>query len=93
MGKINWKVRFKNPQFIASLVVSFFVPILGYAGITAEDLTSWAKLFETTALAVTNPYVLALVGVSVYNAVIDPTTAGVKDSKQALSYDKPKKEE
>ena len=40
----------------------------------------------------TNPYVLGLVVVSVWNAVNDPTTKGVTDSTLAMSYDKPNEE-
>ena len=38
--KLNLKVRFKNPVFIAQLIISIFTPILAYAGLTAQDLTS-----------------------------------------------------
>lgn len=91
--KINWKVRFKNPQFIAQIVISIFVPILGYAGLTAQDLTSWAILLQLIIDAISNPYVLMIVIVSVYNAIQDPTTAGITDSAQALTYTKPRKDE
>ena len=90
MTKINWKVRIKNPQFIAQIAISIFVPILGYAGLTAQDLTSWAILLQLIINAVSNPYVLMIVIVSVYNAIQDPTTAGIGDSAQALTYTKPK---
>ncbi|GEQ32146.1 hypothetical protein B795N_00280 [Marinilactibacillus psychrotolerans] len=92
MNKINWKVRFKNPQFIAQIAISIFVPILGYAGLTAQDLTSWAILLDLIIDAISNPYVLMIVAVSVYNAIQDPTTAGIGDSRQALTYNKPKGE-
>lgn len=92
MKNINWKVRFKNPQFIAQLVIAIFVPILSYVGLTAQDLTSWPIVFDLIVQAVTNPYVLLLVVVSVYNAINDPTTRGLKDSKQALNYTKPRKD-
>lgn|SRR5690625_267647 len=91
--KINWKVRFKNPQFIGQLVISIFVPILAYMGITAQDLTSWAKVGEVLFEAVSNPYVLMLVVVSVYNSINDPTVKGLSDSRQALRYDKPKEDD
>ena len=89
--KINWKIRFKNPQFIAQLIVAIFIPILTYAGITAQDITSWAILLELIIDALSNPYVLLMVVVSVYNAVVDPTTTGLSDSQQALTYSAPKK--
>ncbi|MER2040789.1 MAG: phage holin [Desemzia incerta] len=89
--KINWKIRFKNPQFIAQLIVAIFIPILTYAGITAQDITSWAILLDLMVDAISNPYVLVMVAVSVYNAVVDPTTTGLSDSQQALAYSAPKK--
>lgn len=88
--KINWKARFKNPHFIAQLVLSIGAPILAYMGLTAHDLTSWGAVFNLVKEALSNPYVLGLVIVSVYNALLDPTVAGLSDSKRALTYDKPR---
>lgn len=87
--KINWKIRVKNPSFWVSVVIAVFTPILAYMGITVQDLTSWQSVFEALKLAVLNPYVLMLVVVSVYNAVIDPTTTGITDSAKVLTYDEP----
>lgn len=75
--KINWKVRFKNPLFIAQLGMSILVPILAYAGLTVQDLTTWKALGDLLLGAFSNPYVLGLVAISVYNAVLDPTTRGL----------------
>ncbi len=90
---INIKVRFRNPVFIAQLILAVLTPILAYAGLTMQDLTTWKALGDLLLGAVKNPYVLSLVVVSVFNAVTDPTTAGVKDSDRALTYDYPHKEE
>lgn len=87
--KINWKIRFKNPVFYAQIILAILTPILAYMGITAQDLTSWSYLGQVLINAVSNPYVLALVVVSIWNAVNDPTTSGVTDSAQALNYDRP----
>ena len=86
---INWKIRLKNPAFWASIVLAVFAPILAYMGITAEDLSSWQALGNVLLQAVSNPYVLVLVIASVYNAVVDPTTRGISDSKRAQSYEEP----
>ena len=86
---INWKVRFKNPMFYAQLIIAVLTPILAYMGITAQDLTSWGALGGVLFEAVKNPYVLVLVVVSVYNAIIDPTSTGITDSKNALTYSTP----
>jgi phi LC3 family holin len=88
---INWKVRIKNPLFIAQLLLSILTPILGYFGLTAQDLTSWVALYELFVDAILNPYVVSLIAISLWNAVNDPTTKGFKDSKQALQYTEPKK--
>lgn len=82
---INWKVRFSNKQFWLSfipavlLLVQVVAAVFGYT-IDLGDLGN--KL-----LAVVNALfaVLALLGI-----VTDPTTAGVSDSAQALTYEKPK---
>lgn len=88
--KINLKVRFKNPMFYAQLILSVLTPILTYMGLTATDITTWAMLGDILLQAISNPYVLSLVLVSVYNALVDPTTKGFGDSKNALTYEKPK---
>lgn len=87
---MNLKVRFKNPIFIAQLILAILTPILAYAGLTVQDLTSWSKLGEILLGAIRNPYVLGLIAVSVWNALNDPTTEGIKDSELAMTYDKPK---
>lgn len=85
---INWKIRIKNPVFIAQIVMAILVPILAYLGLTVQDLTSWPALVNVIGQALTNPYVLGLVVISVWNAVNDPTTKGLSDSDQAMTYDK-----
>lgn len=84
--KINWKIRRKNIVFIAQIVLAVFTPILAYKGITMQDVTTWPALWALIVSAVSNPYVLGLVLVSVWNAVTDPTTPGLSDSDLALSY-------
>ena len=88
---MNFKVRFKNPVFIAQLILAILTPILAYAGLTFQDLTSWSALGDLLLKAISNPYVLGLIVVSVWNALTDPTTAGIKDSELAMTYDEPKK--
>ena len=86
---MNIKVRIKNPVFCVQIVLSILTPILAYAGITAQDLTTWVKVGEILLLAITNPYVLALVLVSVWNTLNDPTTKGITDSERAMRYTDP----
>ncbi|MBU8733426.1 phage holin [Cytobacillus oceanisediminis] len=87
---INFKVRFKNPVFLAQFFLAFFAPILGYFGLTAQDLNTWGSVFNLLASAFSNPYVLFLIVVSMWNALNDPTTRGIKDSHQAKRYQWPK---
>lgn len=88
---MNWRVRAKNPVFWAQLVLSAFAAVLAYAGLTAADLTTWASVGALLREAAGNPYCLFLVVSSVWNAVNDPTTAGLADSERAKTYDKPHK--
>lgn len=89
--KINLKVRFKNPIFIAQLFLAVLTPILAYAGLTMQDLSTWNALLNLISDAVKNPYVLGLVAISVWNALNDPTTEGVSDSNNAMKYSTPRK--
>ncbi len=91
--KINWKVRFKNPHWWVSVALAVATPIGAYYGLTGSDVTSWGAFFSTLKNAVMNPYVCFTVLASVFNALIDPTTKGISDSKQALSYTCPKCDE
>ncbi len=87
---INYKVRFKNPVFIGQLVLSVLLPIVAYLGLNLSDLTTWGALGNVLLQAISNPYVLGLVIVSVFNALTDPTTKGIGDSDRALTYDEPR---
>ena len=86
---INWKVRANNPQFWFQIFLAIAVPIGTYFGVTGKDITSWNVLVDLIGQAVSNPYVIAMVAVSVYNAVNDPSTKGVRDGENALEYVKP----
>ena len=87
--KINWKVRFKNPVFIAQLLLAILTPILAYAGLTVQDMTTWQAIGNLLLGAISNPYVIGLVVISVFNTLNDPTTTGITDSAKALTYDAP----
>ena len=89
MNRINWKVRIKNPVFWVQVAIAVVLPILTYFGLTWEDMTSWAAIGNLLLRAVKNPVVIAAVLASVWNAVNDPTTAGLKDSQRAMAYEKP----
>ena len=83
---INWKVRLKNKNFWLSLIPAVLLLIqvvaapFGYRwdfGVLGQQLTA----IVNAAFAV-----LAIVGV-----VTDPTTEGMSDSNQAMTYSDPKK--
>lgn len=84
---INWKVRATNRTFWLALVPAFLLLIQAVAQVfnISVDFTNLNK----DLLGVVNALftVLAIVGV-----VADPTTKGVGDSTQALTYSKPKED-
>ena len=88
--KINWKVRERNPVFIAQIILAVLTPILAYVGLSFADLTTWGTLCDLFKQAYSNPYLLGLVVISVFNTITDPTVKGLSDSKMALKYDKPR---
>lgn len=86
MKRINWKVRMGNKAFWAALIPAVLLLIQVVAavfGFTLDLGDMGEKL-----LAVVNALfaVLAILGI-----VTDPTTEGLGDSKQALTYEVPKK--
>ena len=90
--KINWKVRVKNPVFWVEIGAAILLPILAHLGLNWEDMTTWVALGGVLLDAIKNPVIVVSVLVSVWNAITDPTTSGVSDSTQALTYEKPKSE-
>ena len=87
--KINWKVRLKNPVFWVQALTAVFLPIFAYFGLQWEDMASWQVIGEVLLKAVQNPVVVVAALASLWNAVNDPTTAGLKDSPRAMSYTVP----
>ena len=82
---INWKVRFANKTFWVSLIPAVLLLIQVVAAVFGIRLDMGD--LGNKLLAVVNALfaVLAILGV-----VTDPTTAGVSDSTQAMTYQKPK---
>lgn len=82
---INWKVRFQNKQFWLTaipallLLIQVVAAVFGFA-IDLGDLGN--KL-----LAVVNALFALL---TICGVVWDPTTKGMGDSAQALTYNRPK---
>lgn len=83
---INWKVRIKNKMFWVALIPAVLLlaqVVAAVFGFTL-DMGELGNQLLTVVNAVFG--VMAVLGV-----VTDPTTAGVSDSAQALTYDSPKK--
>ncbi len=90
--KINLKVRAKNPMFWIGILSTIVLTILAQLGLQIEDITTWKALANALLESVKNPVIIIATITSVYNAIVDPTTTGFGDSKQAMTYDKPKGE-
>ena len=90
--KINWTVRFKNRTFVTRFALALVLPVLAYFGIKFEDITSWGALFGLFGKFLSNPYLVGLTIVNIFNIIPDPTTKGFGDSKQALKYVEPKQD-
>ena len=82
--QINWKIRLKNPVFIAQLTCAVVMPLITGMGYEWSQMTTWATLGEVIAAALGNPVVVVAMVVSVFNLITDPTTSGLSDSKSAL---------
>ena len=84
---INWLVRLKNKNFWLALVPAVLLLVQAVAAVFGFTL-DFGEL-GNQLLSVVNALfaVLALLGV-----VTDPTTSGLGDSKQAITYTEPKKE-
>ena len=83
--KINWKVRFRNPMFWATVlpaVTACVYTVLGAFGIVPV-------LMENMVLNIIGAVLTAL---STLGVLVDPTTAGFSDSALALTYDKPRRD-
>lgn len=82
---INWKLRLQNKVTLLSIlgqIIAIVYMVLGMLGITpsiGED--------TVTTLAWMAVELLALLGI-----VVDPTTDGIADSKQAQGYSEPRKD-
>lgn len=83
--KINWIVRIKNKNFWISVIPATLLLVQAVAAVFGFSIDLGE--LGNNLLAVVNAAfgVLAIVGV-----VTDPTTKGLSDSAQALTYEKPK---
>jgi phi LC3 family holin len=75
---INWKLRFKNKATLLAIAGTLIL-LVQQIGLKLPD-----NIGDVVNTILT---LLVLLGV-----VNDPTTAGIKDSAKALTYNKPKEE-
>ncbi|WP_156290799.1 phage holin [Oceanobacillus salinisoli] len=77
--KINWKVRLRS--------YPFWVAVFSLIGLIVTDL----GLMD---MGVYETYVQGILAVLITAGIVaDPTTDGYKDSEQAFTYDKPRKDD
>lgn len=82
---INWRVRIKNKTFWLALIPAVLLLAQQVAGLFGVALDFGQLQDQLTAIVGTVFTLLAILGI-----VADPTTAGVGDSEQAMTYDEPK---
>ena len=87
MNKINWTVRLKSKTFWLTVIPALLLLVQVVAAVFGFELDLGD--LGNKLLAVVNALfsVLTILGV-----VTDPTTAGVSDSAQALTYTEPKED-
>lgn len=83
--KINWKVRIKNKNFWIALIPAMLLLVQAVASVFGYTLDLGD--IGNGLLAVVNA---AFAVLSILGIVTDPTTKGISDSDQAMTYDKPK---
>lgn len=86
--KINWRVRIKNKNFWIAFIPALLLLIQVVASVFGFTLDLGD--LGNKLLAVVNA---AFAVLSILGIVTDPTTKGISDSEQALTYDKPKSKE
>lgn len=84
---INWKVRFANKYFWLALIPAVLLLVQAVAKVFGFELDLGEFGEQLKAVINTLFAVLAIIGVSA-----DPTTAGLSDSKRALTYTEPKED-
>ena len=90
--KINWRVRFnkKNMLFLFRFFAALFLPVVTYFGISYEELTTWAKVWDIFIQFVSNPFLLMLTAFNAMNVIPDPVVKGISDSPTGLQLIEPK---
>ena len=80
--RINWKVRLQNKTWLLAMlaaIVAFAYQVLALCNVVPA--VSQDQVTQLVGLVIN---ILVALGI-----VVDPTTTGVTDSQQAMTYDKP----
>lgn len=83
--KINWKVRLKNKNFWLAFIPAMLLLVQVVCSVFGVNLDLGD--LGNKLIAVVNA---AFVVLSILGIVTDPTTKGISDSDQAMTYDRPK---
>lgn len=85
--QINWKVRIANKDFWMAMIPAVLL-LIQAIGAPLGLVLDFGELGNQLLAIVNSVFaVLAILGI-----VNDPTTNGIGDSKQAMTYEKPKKD-
>lgn len=84
---INWKVRVKNKNFWIAIVPAILLLIQAVSAPFGYDWDFAGIGTQLTAIINAAFAVLSILGI-----VTDPTTKGLNDSEQALTYEEPKED-
>lgn len=82
---INWRVRIKNKAFWVAIIPASLLLVQQVCAVFGVALDFGDLQAQLVAIAGTVFTLLAILGI-----VADPTTAGVGDSEQAMTYTEPK---
>ena len=88
MNNINWRVRIKNKNFWLAIIPAILILIQAVAALFGFTIDLGEVGNQLIAIVNAAFVVLAILGI-----VTDPTTAGIGDSTQAMTYSEPKKKE
>ena len=81
---INWKVRMKNKQFWMSLIPAIALVVQAVAAVFGWELDFGTLTGKVLSVIDAVFALLVILGI-----VVDPTTAGIGDSKRAMGYEEP----
>ncbi|MBS7406297.1 MAG: phage holin [Coriobacteriales bacterium] len=82
---INWRVRIKNKAFWLALIPALLLLVQQVCAVVGVQLDLGELQAQLVAIVGTVFAILAILGI-----VADPTTKGVGDSEQAMTYTEPK---